>query len=303
MGKIAFVFAGQGAQYVGMGKDLYDRFPAARAVFDAAGEAIRRLCFEGPAEALDTTVHTQPCLFAMDLACARALDAAGVHAEGAAGFSLGEIPALAHCGLLPLEEALELVRLRASAMQRCAEKAPGAMLAVVKLPAERVEAILAELPGAYAANYNAPGQTVVACAQGAAQALSERVAALGGKALRLAVSGAFHCPLMAEAGEALSSFLAGRTFGAMRTPLYANATGDLYGDPRALLSRQVTSPVLWQQTIKRMVADGFDRFIEVGPGKVLSGLIRKIDGNVGVFHAGDVASLESTISEVGHAAG
>lgn len=298
MGKIAFVFAGQGAQYAGMGKDLYDSSPAARAVFDAAGEDIRRLCFGGPAEALNRTVNAQPCLFSMDLACARALNEAGVYAEGAAGFSLGEIPALCYCGLLGTRDALALVRLRADAMRRCAEEHPGAMIAVLRLSAEEVQAVCDELAGAYAVNFNAPGQTVVACAEQTVEALGSRVLSLGGKTLRLAVGGAFHCPLMQGAREALAAFVAGRGFGAMNPPLYANATGEVYADPEALIPRQVASPVLWQKTIERMRMDGFDRFIEVGPGQVLSGLIKKIDPGAAVFHTSDLLSLKHTVSEV-----
>lgn len=298
MGKIAFVFAGQGAQYAGMGKDLYDASPAARAVFDLAGEEVKRLCFSGPADALNRTVNAQPCLFSVDLACAEALNEAGVYAEGAAGFSLGEIPALSFCGLLGTEDALALVRLRADAMQRCANEHPGAMIAVLRLTAEQVEAVCAELDGAYAVNFNAPGQTVVACAEQTAEQLTSRISSLGGKALRLAVGGAFHCPFMRGAREALGDFVSGRSFGKMRIPLYANATGEVYADPEALIPRQVASPVLWQKTIERMRMDGFDRFVEVGPGQVLSGLIKKIDPNAFVFSAGDLPSLKRTVSEV-----
>ncbi len=298
MGKIAFVFAGQGVQYAGMGKDLCDFSPAARAVFDVAGEDVRRLCFGGPADSLSRTANAQPCLFAMDLACAEALNEAGVYAEGAAGFSLGEIPALCHCGLLGLEDALALVKLRADAMQRCADEHRGAMIAVLRLSAEEVQAVCGELSGAYAVNFNAPGQTVVACAEQAVETLISRISSLGGKALRLAVGGAFHSPFMRGAREALAAFVAGRRFGQMRVPLYANATGEVYADPEALIPRQVASPVLWQKTIERMRMDGFDRFIEVGPGQVLSGLIKKIDPGASVFNTGDSASLKRTVLEV-----
>lgn len=298
MGKIAFVFAGQGAQYAGMGKDLYEASPAARDVFDLAGEAVKRLCFDGPADALSRTVNAQPCLFAMDLACAHALNEAGVSAEGAAGFSLGEIPALCFCGLLGLEDALALVRLRAESMQRCANEHPGAMIAVLRLTAEQVEAVCADLDGAYAVNFNAPGQTVVACAEHTVETLISRVSELRGKALRLAVGGAFHSPFMLGAREALAGFVSGKSFGRMRIPIYANATGEVYADPEALIPRQVASPVLWQKTIERMRMDGFNRFVEVGPGQVLSGLIKKIDPSAFVFNAGDCASLERTVSEV-----
>ncbi|HPD88113.1 MAG TPA: ACP S-malonyltransferase [Oscillospiraceae bacterium] len=301
MDQIAFVFAGQGAQTVGMGKDLYERFGSAREVFDLAGEQIKTLCFEGPAEELNRTVRTQPCLFAMDLACARVLEENGAHAGGAAGFSLGEIPALAYAGLMSDREAYDFVCLRAEAMQRCAEKHPGAMLAVLRLSAAEVERICGGIPETYPVNYNCEGQTVVACALESVEPLQEAVAAAGGKCIRLAVGGAFHSPFMEEAAGEITRYLKDKTFGEPHIPLYSNVTAERYGDPGKLLSLQAKSPVLWQKTVETMISDGFDTFIEVGPGKTLSGLIRKISGSVRVLHVSDMASLEETLTEVAHA--
>jgi len=284
-----------------MGRDLYENFDRAREIFDLAGERVKTLCFEGPAEELNRTVNTQPCLFAMDLACAGVLGECGVRAEGAAGFSLGEIPALAYAGLMGSREAYAFVCLRAEAMQRCAEKNRGAMLAVLRLPAASVEGICEGLAGAYPVNYNCEGQTVVACAEECAGPLEEAVAAAGGKTVRLAVGGAFHSPFMEEAADEIAGYLRDKTFGAMRVPVYSNLTARAYGDPRELLSLQAKSPVLWQKTIETMIADGFDTFIEVGPGKTLSGLIRKIDGGVQILNVSDMASLEKTLAEVNHA--
>jgi len=281
MGSIAFVFAGQGAQYPGMGKSLYERSPAARRAFDAAEAALPgtlKLCFEGPAEELSRTVNTQPCLFAMDYACAEAAREAGIEPDCLAGFSLGEVAAAVFGGVLPLERALEFVKLRAKSMQACAERHPGAMGAVLRLPASEVEEICAEFPGAaFPVNYNCPGQTVVACAADVYPELEKRIAERRGRMLRLNVSGAFHTPWMGDASRALAEFLANEELSAPRVPLYANCTALPYGgDMTALLSRQVSEPVRWQLSVENMVRAGVDRFVEVGAGATLSGLIRKI---------------------------
>ncbi len=295
MGKIAFVFAGQGAQAVGMGQDLSAHSAAARAVF-ALSAPHRDIAFSGPKEALDQTQNTQPCLFLMDLACARALQEAGICPDGAAGFSLGEVAAVAFCDLLSDADAFSLVCARARAMQSCAERHSGAMFAVVRLDAAQVQDICATLDGAYAVNFNCPGQTVVACTLDAADGLKDAVRAAGGRALPLAVSGPFHTPLMADAADALAAHIASLHFSAPSVPLYANATAEPYGDPAALLPRQVCSPVLWQATIERMIADGFDTFVEVGPGRVLSGLIEKINAAVRVFSVNDAQTLRDTVA-------
>ncbi|MDR1664346.1 MAG: ACP S-malonyltransferase, partial [Clostridiales bacterium] len=253
MGKIAFVFPGQGAQAVGMGLALYEKYPSARAVFDRAGEAVKKLCFEGSQADLDITVNAQPCLFTVDLACAAALNERGVYAAGAAGFSLGEIPALAHCGLLNAEQAFDLVAFRGEIMQDCAARNPGGMLAVMGLDAAAVMEICGETRGAYPANFNSEKQTVVAFGEQSFDALKEAVSARGGKAIRLATSGAFHCPFMDGAAAGMADYAANLPFGAMKTPLYANATARVYENPAALVARQINSPVLWRETIENMV--------------------------------------------------
>ena len=297
MGKVAFVFAGQGAQFPGMGRELYESSPAARAVFDRA-EAMRpgtrEMCFSGPAEALAQTVNTQPCLFAMDYACAEAAREAGVSPDCLAGFSLGEVAAMAFAGVMDFEAAFRFVVKRAEEMQACAQKHPGAMGAVLRLAPKQVEDICLEFPAsAFPVNYNCPGQTVVACAVDVYDALAARVSEARGRMVRLNVSGAFHTPWMSEATKALQEYLADKTLQAPCLPLYANATARPYADDAAeLLSRQVSMPVRWQESVERMAETGVDTFVEVGAGKTLSGLIRKTVSGARVLNVEKPEDLE-----------
>lgn len=302
MGKIAFVFSGQGAQYPGMGKSLAECSPAARTVFELADRlrpGTSAQCFEGTAEELAVTQNTQPCLYCVDLAAALALEEQGVHADFAAGFSLGEVPALAFAGALSHEEGFRFVCKRAEAMQAAAEQNPGSMAAVLKLPNEAVEALCREFTQVWPVNYNCPGQLVVAGEPGQLAEFQKRVKEAGGRAAPLAVSGGFHSPFMESAAARLAEELAQTAFSPARVPVYANYTAQPYGkDPAALLVSQVKNPVRWQETVEALAAQGVDAFFECGPGKTLCGLIKKTVKTARVFQAQDAKSIRAALAEL-----
>ena len=297
MGKIAFIFSGQGAQYSGMGKELYDFSPAAKAVYDMADnvrEGTSKQCFEGSTEELCKTVNTQPCVFTADLAAAYALVERGIKPDCVAGFSLGEIAALAFSKMLSDEEAFRLVCKRGELMDKAATENPGAMAAVMKITPQQVEEICSKFDKTYPVNYNSPAQTVVATTSENADKFCDAVKEAGGRAKLLAVSGAFHSPFMAEAADGLAEYMENVDFSQPETVIYSDVTAKPYeGDYKALVKAQVESPVKWQTIVENMVADGVDTFIEVGVGKTLTGLVKRINGDVKAFKVETPADIEA----------
>ena len=279
----AYIFPGQGSQFPGMGKALYERSERARELMDKAndilGFSITDIMFGEDAEALKATRVTQPAIFihSVVLALCSGLETPAM----VAGHSLGEFSALAAAGAMEFEDALRLVTIRANAMQKCCEKVPGTMAAIIKLPTETIEEICASCTGIVVpANYNSEGQVVIS---GEAEAIAEACARMkeaGAKrALPLAVSGAFHSPLMEPARLELAEAIDKTPFQVPVCPIYQNVTALPSTDPEVIkdnLLRQLTSPVRWTQTVQNMVADGADSFLEIGPGTVLQGLVKRI---------------------------
>ena len=302
MGKISFVFSGQGAQYGGMGKSLCESSKAAADVFarlDAIRPGTSELCFNGTTEELSRTENTQPCMFAVELAAYEALREAGIACDMTAGFSLGEIAALTACGAVGLEEGFRIVSRRGELMARDAAAVESGMYAVVKLPPEKTEELCAAYEHVYPVNYNSPGQVSVAGLKDELALFSKDVRAAGGRAIPLKVAGAFHSPLMNDASRDFGELLAKVEFSKPAFPLYSDCTAQPYdSDFAVMLQRQIVSPVKWQAIVEDMHRCGVDTFVELGPGKTLCGLISKTLPDVKVLHVEDAESLAETIQGV-----
>lgn len=308
--KIAFIFPGQGSQYVGMAKEFIENFEESREVFTAAssvlGYDLAQLCLHGPAKKLNLTENTQPAILAASIAALRPLERRGLTAGAAAGHSLGEYTAITAAGGFELKDAIALVRKRGRYMQEAVPEGAGLMAAILGMERQDVEKTCHEAAknGIVApANYNSPGQIVIAGEKKAVEKAMELARAAGAKkVVPLAVSVPSHCAMMGQAGERLAKELEKITIRDLRIPIVNNAEAKFLRSPgelRSSLVKQISSPLFWEDSINAMAAEGFDTFIEIGPGKVLSGLVKRIAKNAKVLSVEDVKSMNDTLSSIG----
>lgn len=305
MSKIAFVFPGQGAQYTGMAKDFYEKYAVSRKVFENASKAsgldVEALCFEEN-DRLNITEYTQIAMLTAEIAILRAVEEAGIRSQVNAGLSLGEYGALVASGVMKEEDAFTVVRKRGIFMQE-AYPTGGAMSAVLGTDAELIEKICNETQGIVSiANYNCPGQIVITGKTAAVEKAAESLKAAGAKrAVLLNVSGPFHSKMLESAGEELAKEMEKRNFEPLAIPYVTNVTAKYVTDikeTKALLAKQISSPVRWEESVRTMIEDGVDTFVEIGPGKTLAGFMRRIDKGVKVYNIETWEDMEKVIAEL-----
>lgn len=306
--KTCFIFPGQGSQYVGMGKEIFENYSVAKELFGEATEAlgydVARLCFEGPAEELNKTFRTQPCIVTVSIAIQRVISSKGITPSVVAGHSLGEYSALVAAEAISFGDAVKLTEKRGQFMQEAVPEGVGMMAALLGIERDKVDEICLSLPSGYAspANYNCPGQVVIAGERSAVEEVMRRAKEAGAKkALPLAVSVPSHCALMADASTRLGELLKGIQFKDPVVPV-VNNSGAMFLDTvesiKASLVRQLSSPLLWEDSIRVIADSGIYTFVEVGPGKVLSGLVKRIVPGAKCLHVEDTKSLEATLLQV-----
>ena len=299
MGKTAFIFPGQGAQYCGMGQDFYENSKTAKAVFDRATEllgfSMPELCFEKN-DRLDITEYTQAAMVTVSVAMMKVMEEQGFRPDVAAGLSLGEYPALVAAGVMSADDAILTVRKRGILMQEAVPAGIGGMSAVLGMTAEQINEVVDPIENVQVANYNCPGQIVISGKKEAVEEASEKLKEAGARrVLPLNVSGPFHSHLLEDAGKKLGEYLENVTISEPVIPYVANVTAQYVtsaADVKPLLKKQVSSSVRWQQSVETMLADGVDRFIEIGPGKTLSGFIKKIDKGAAGLNIEKLEDLE-----------
>ncbi len=310
MGKIAFIFSGQGAQYVGMGKDLYENYDVSKKIFEIANEALnmdlKKLCFEGPEQQLNETENTQPAIVTVTLSALEALKQNGIKADVAAGLSLGEYSALTYSGVFDIKDVIPLVKKRGKYMQEAVPIGIGKMVAVLGLSEDKVLQACEESKDfgiVEAANFNCPGQIVIGGEVKAVDVASQKALEKGAsKVVTLPVSAPFHTSMLAPASEKIAKELEKIELKQMNVPVITNVTADYIKDIseiKPLLEKQVKSPVLWEQIIRRMISDDVDTFVEIGPGRTLSTFVKKVDRKLKVFNVEDIKSLNKTVETLG----
>lgn len=306
MSKIAFLYPGQGAQKIGMGMDFYKQFATAKEVYEKAtawlGMDMKELCFEEN-DRLNLTQYTQAAMVTTSMAMEKVLEERGVHPDIIAGLSLGEYCAVATAGAMSLKDAIVTVRKRGILMEQAVPAGQGGMAAVLGMEADAIEKVVDPIENVSIANYNCPGQIVITGMKDALGTAMEALKEAGAKrVVELVVSGPFHSPMLTEAGEKLAAELEGVNLNKVNIPYVTNVTAELVTDTepiKGLLARQISSPVRWQQSVERMLAEGVDTFIEIGPGRTLTGFLKKINRDVTALNIETVADMEEVLAKYG----
>lgn len=305
MSKIAFIYPGQGAQKAGMGKDFYENSELAKAIYDKATELLqidmKALCFEEN-DKLDLTEYTQAAMVTTCLAMTKVLEEKGLKPDVTAGLSLGEYCAISVAGGMKEMDAVKLVRKRGILMQNTVPKGEGAMAAILGMEAGAIENVIKDIEDVTVANYNCPGQIVITGKTAAVEEAAEALKNAGAKrAVMLNVSGPFHSPMLESAGEELRKEMEAMEFSELKLPYVTNVTAEYINDiseTKELLAKQVSASVRWQESMEKMIADGVDTFVEIGPGKTLNGFLKKIDRNVKVYNINTWDDVDQVVSEL-----